>query len=95
MNLDRIVTIISVLAAFAAAWIYLDTTHFSAKEGREVQLDIQRQITELDVDRNSKIRVYYERKLDAGEELSTADQRRYEQIRRDLDRGQNKLELLQ
>ena len=95
MNLDKITTLISIIAAVFAAFLYLQAAHFGAEEGAALEIDVQRQITELDVDRNSKIRVYYERKLDAGEVLSTADQRRYEQIRRDLERGQDKLDLLQ
>jgi|DEB0MinimDraft_6_1074348.scaffolds.fasta_scaffold55937_1 hypothetical protein len=95
MNLDKVTTLISVIAAVFAAFLYLQSAHFGADEGAALEKDVQRQITELDVDRNSKIRVYYERKLDAGEELSTADQRRYDQVQRDLERGQDKLELLQ
>ena len=94
MNLDRIVTILSVLAAFAAAWIYLDATHFSAEEGREVQIDIQRQVEEINVDRDSKILQFYQRKQDSGEELSTYELRRLQQVQRDLERGQNKLDIL-
>ena len=94
MNLDRIVTILSVLADFAAAWIYLDATHFSAEEGREVQIDIQRQVEEINVDRDSKILQFYQRKQDSGEELSTYELRRLQQVQRDLERGQNKLDIL-
>ena len=95
MNLDKVTTLISVIAAVFAAYLYLDSAHFSADAGRQQQLDTTRAITELDVDRNQKIFLFYERKIDAGEALTSYEQRRYEQIRRDLDRGQNKLELLQ
>jgi len=95
VNLDKVTTLISVIAAVFAAYLYLDSAHFSADEGRQAQLDTTRAITELDVDRNQKIFLFYERKIDAGETLTSYEQRRYEQIRRDLDRGQNKLELLQ
>lgn len=92
--MEKITTLISIIAAVLAGYLYLDKAHFSADAGAQVQIEIQRKVTELDVDRNQKILLFYQRKIDAGEALTSYEQRRFEQVRRDLTRGQDKLDIL-
>ncbi len=92
--MEKITTLISIIAAVFAGYLYLDEAHFSSDAGAQVHVEIQRKVTELDVDRNQKILLFYQRKIDAGEALTSYEQRRFEQVRRDLTRGQDKLDIL-
>ena len=94
MNLERILTGISIIGALFAAYLYLDEKHYDSAEGSKLSTEVQRQITALDRDRNEKIRVYYESKEDTNGELSSYDKRRYEQVLRDIDIQDKKLLLI-
>lgn len=107
MNLERSIAVIaSAIAIFAAvfsAYNYLDDEHKgytdTAKHDiikqKEIEaLETDRKLIEIDKDRNEKIRSFYEVKVDTEGELKPYDKRRYEQILREIDRQEQKLDIL-
>jgi hypothetical protein len=90
MSLDKIVSIISVVAAVFAAYLYLDAAHFGAEEAASQYLEVQEELLTIDRGRNEAIRNFYENKQAAEGSLTEYEQRRYEGILRQLDRQEQK-----
>ena len=107
MSLERIVAVISaiitiVISIFSAYYFldkehkgYTDTARSEIEQEKEIAaLETERKLVEIDKDRNEKIRAFYESKEDTEGKLKTYDQRRYEQILREIDRQEQKLDIL-
>lgn len=80
-----------ILSVSFGAYFYMDNIHASKNESRIADYELETQIIQSDLNRDTLARRTYEEQ----QELSPADQRRYDYIVQEIERKQEKISKIQ